>query len=569
MNDDGKFVAEAYKLPFVRYMLLWRIMPRVKTLIIGQDPYRTDIFPGIAPAFSYDIGKNGALFTASVEMFVEAMRHQHPNMSEAQVQDFVRCITNSHRLLRLGWMIINASYNYQPMDREKVHQMVMMAEVIREVVTTRPDWKSQSLKIFAFGSLSHELASMISSSLNKDIRVTVTRLIHPAALTRMTLRDRIRIDYFSNVDVVRMLDKMSSNYVETEIMSSSMTSKDLMVYINNYTSRMKHENNVIREGLRTLKEKIAGDDAVTPMDLVELIGLVEEGLSATDSSAEFIGYAGALLHSSGAYSSGPAPSSGGGGGEITRNSRGKIDTVRGGGLRGLAQPLGKAKNPFVDSDDEETKDEEEKPKTPKKPVSDARVPSSNPFDSDPEESVKTRSTGRRHVAPLRNARASPFGNDSSDEEDHGKFAKDAKAPRVIDPNRYTEADDLADELYLANLNGTTRDVDLGSVASSVAGQMRIPADFNHSAVKSAIMLISSVKKSNYTTTQGKDTLRRMGDTMKEIRDSISEGSPYYVSHTDEEVCTLIGMLRKQANPVKMVTDKLNEVNKYIHAVSMA
>ena len=130
-------------------------------------------------------------------------------------------------------------------------------------------------------------------------------------------------------------------------------------------------------------------------------------------------------------------------------------------------------------------------------------------------------------------------------------------------------DDLADELYLAGLESTSKNDDLGSVASSVAGQMRVPADFNASAVKSVIMLIASVEKSSYTTTRGKGVLGRMGVVMREIRESINDGTPYYVQHEDKEVCTLISMMRKETAPVKMVTDKSNEVNKYVHAMSVA
>jgi uracil DNA glycosylase len=52
LEDNSEYACHGYKLSFVKYMLSWRSMKLVKTIVIGQDPYRTDIFPEYASAFA-------------------------------------------------------------------------------------------------------------------------------------------------------------------------------------------------------------------------------------------------------------------------------------------------------------------------------------------------------------------------------------------------------------------------------------------------------------------------------------------------------------------------------------
>jgi hypothetical protein len=70
---------------------------------------------------------------------VEAVAHAMPDDVTAVKSKVHRMLEMSYKLVSSGIIFINASYNYAPNGPVKCRQLVLMAAVIREIITTKPN----------------------------------------------------------------------------------------------------------------------------------------------------------------------------------------------------------------------------------------------------------------------------------------------------------------------------------------------------------------------------------------------------------------------------------------------
>lgn len=131
-SDTSIYTADAYKEPFIEYMDLCYKANTVEAITLGQDPYKSYIFPEYALAFAFDRNKLRWHCTPSVEIIGEAVMHQLGANADYCPTDVKNMFERSYVMVKAGILFINASYNYEPYRSSKCRQMVMMADVMRD-----------------------------------------------------------------------------------------------------------------------------------------------------------------------------------------------------------------------------------------------------------------------------------------------------------------------------------------------------------------------------------------------------------------------------------------------------
>lgn len=204
-----------YAIPFIRYLFVCNAMKDIRIIVIGQDPYRKDIYPYYGAAFSYDINKSGS-DTPSVNMIYDSIMHFYPKC-EISKSSIIKTYSDCYDLSRQGVIFINASYTSKEQSPEKIHELINVVTYLRDLVLKVSSQSSDKIRVIAMGNLAQQAGSMLVSSLNQDMkcRMELKQCVNPAALARMEVHERLKVggvEYLGK-DVTKTLYELVSNGV--------------------------------------------------------------------------------------------------------------------------------------------------------------------------------------------------------------------------------------------------------------------------------------------------------------------------------------------------------------------
>lgn len=167
----------------LRYYIDCYRIDKVKYIVIGQDPYKSYVLPKKASAFAYQPTTSDRGIPPSIQVMVDSVINYKPKV-ERYRNNLVRMFTRSYEMLDEGVIFINSSYSTSPSSPSKVRETLLIASMLREIIITRKNWAAQKIVIITLGAGAQGLGSMLSSSLNGHLKVTIVKEVHPAYVAR-------------------------------------------------------------------------------------------------------------------------------------------------------------------------------------------------------------------------------------------------------------------------------------------------------------------------------------------------------------------------------------------------
>lgn len=147
-----------FTLPLSRYIMAIPYAIPVNTIILGERPYRTDIFPYVAPAMAY---RKECEVTPSVHFLAMDIS----NSSDIEYKEALEWFRDSWKYLRDGICILNVCTLYKFIDVHSERERVVLEEFIRDIIEVSLRVSYTTVRIYAMGKPAQHSANRIRSSI--------------------------------------------------------------------------------------------------------------------------------------------------------------------------------------------------------------------------------------------------------------------------------------------------------------------------------------------------------------------------------------------------------------------
>jgi len=221
IEDIGVFTSTPTfsSIPVARYILgIYAALP-IQHVILGERPYRTDIFNAVSSAMSYDIDKE-PYGTPSTNALAQDISLQH-DISHAEVEAWFR---DSWQYVKHGVVLLNVCFQHSFMDQQSLRERVRLERYVMDLITMSIYAGGGPVHIYAMGNPAQFSASNIRSSYSGDKKmVKIHKSINPAALSHKKGDRRSHLCTLGSPSVSKLLYRL---IIDTRKSWKLVTSED-------------------------------------------------------------------------------------------------------------------------------------------------------------------------------------------------------------------------------------------------------------------------------------------------------------------------------------------------------
>jgi uracil DNA glycosylase len=173
-----------YAIPYMNYVLSWPDNLPIKVIVIGQNPYPTNIYPFMGSALSYDPSLHSGI-PKSVRSLAEDLYES----SGVPMHETVQCMRDSWHLLSHGTLMINETvlsmiYPELKSNHRPIMEMEEQCLVLQAVISASYFMGQKEFTILAMGERAALMADQMKKWCPSDIiKMKVVACRNPAART--------------------------------------------------------------------------------------------------------------------------------------------------------------------------------------------------------------------------------------------------------------------------------------------------------------------------------------------------------------------------------------------------
>jgi len=222
-----KYRDHPYCLPYMQYVMSWSAHLPINTIIIGQNPYPTNIYPEIGSALSYDINKS-----KRVPPSVNALADDVYLYDGTSRQDTIACFEDSWILLEKGIILINETVFHKiadPTNRtntRSIREMEAQIRAIQIILSESYLLAQNTFTILGMGTPATMMLSILRSWCPKDLfNMKILSCPNPAAISRHRGDSTSLFVTLGKKSVSKLLSGIVSEYVKMSYNKSNVAQK--------------------------------------------------------------------------------------------------------------------------------------------------------------------------------------------------------------------------------------------------------------------------------------------------------------------------------------------------------